>query len=99
MEYGYELTKPTNYINKVLSPDLITMSIAFGLHTECIGMSSNFYMFNAKYLKSIKEIVRGIQGRGKEENKKIEGTSFSFPKTGILDYAFMYLDKIFVIFF
>jgi hypothetical protein len=56
-------------------------------------------MFNTKYLKSIKEIVRGTQGRGKEENKKIEGTSFSFPKTGILDYPFMYLDKIFVFFF
>jgi hypothetical protein len=74
------------------------MSIAFGLHTECATMTSNFLVFNNKYLKSIKEIVRGTQGRGKEEYKKIEGTSFSFPKTGILDYPFMYLDKIFVLY-
>jgi fused-like protein len=52
-------------------------------------------VFNTKFIKLIKEIVKGTQGRGKEENKKIEGTSFGFPKNAILDYPFIYLEKIF----
>ena len=37
-----------------------------------------------------------MQGRGRDENKKIEGTVFGFPKNAILDYPLLYLEKIFV---
>jgi hypothetical protein len=41
-------------------------------------------------------MVRAMQGRGRDENKKIEGTAFGFPKNAILDYPLLYLEKIFV---
>lgn len=53
-------------------------------------------IFNQKFIKSIKDMTRGMQGRGRDENKKIEGTCFGFPKNAILDYPFMYIEKIFV---
>jgi fused-like protein len=84
-------------VNKVFSSDFVTLSLSFGLLCECINISQTFFVFNPKFIKLIKEIVKGIQGRGKEENKKIEGTSFGFPRNAILDYPFMYLEKIFKI--
>jgi hypothetical protein len=53
-------------------------------------------IFNSKFIKIMKDMVRGMQGRGRDENKKIEGTCFGFPKNSILDYPMMYLEKIFV---
>jgi hypothetical protein len=41
-------------------------------------------------------MIKGMQGRGRDENKKIEGTCFGFPKNAILDYPFLYLEKVFV---
>jgi hypothetical protein len=55
-------------------------------------------MFSPKFIKLIKDMVRGMQGRGRDENKKIEGTCFGFPKNAILDYPMTYLEKIFVSF-
>lgn len=42
-------------------------------------------------------MIRGMQGKGKDENKKMEGTCFGFPKNAILDYPLFYLEKTFVI--
>jgi hypothetical protein len=53
-------------------------------------------IFNQKFIKSIKDMIRGMQGRGRDENKKLEGTCFGFPKNSILDYPLIYLEKIFV---
>jgi hypothetical protein len=47
-------------------------------------------------MKMIKEIIKNIQGRGREENKKVEGTSFGYPKNGLLDYPIFYLERLFV---
>jgi len=41
-------------------------------------------------------VLKFLQGKSKEENKKIEGTSFGFPKMALLDYPVIYLEKIFV---
>jgi hypothetical protein len=53
-------------------------------------------IFNPKFIKSIKEVIKNTQGRGREENKKLEGTCFGFLKNAILDYPLCYLDKVFV---
>jgi len=53
-------------------------------------------IFNQKFIKIIKDLIRGIQGRGRDENKKIEGTCFGFPRNAIFDYPLNYLEKIFV---
>jgi hypothetical protein len=50
-------------------------------------------------MQSIVEAVRILQGRGKEELKKIEGTQFGFHTKGLIDYLFIYLDTVFVSFF
>lgn len=41
-------------------------------------------------------MIKAMQNRGREENKKLEGTCFGFPKNAILDYPFLYLEKVFV---
>ncbi len=41
-------------------------------------------------------MIKAMQGRGRDENKKLEGTCFGFPKNAILDYPFLYLEKVFV---
>jgi hypothetical protein len=53
-------------------------------------------MYNQKLIKSIKDMIKAMQGRGRDENKKLEGTCFGFPKNAILDYPFLYLEKVFV---
>lgn len=54
------------------------------------------FTFNPKLIKAVKDIIRSVHGKGREENKKIEGTGFGYPKNGLLDYAIFYLDRIFV---
>jgi hypothetical protein len=54
-------------------------------------------MYNQKFIKAIKDMIKTMQGRGRDENKKLEGTFFGFPKNAILDYPFLYLEKVFVL--
>jgi hypothetical protein len=67
---------------------------------ECLNIpaniSSNFILINSKLFRTIKDVIKYLQGKSKEENKKIEGTSFGFPKIALLDYPIIYLEKIFV---
>ncbi len=58
-------------------------------------MGSQFININPKYFKSIKEVCKLIQGKGREENKKLEGTNFGFHRHGILDYPFIYLERLY----
>lgn len=68
---------------------------------ECLNIpaniSTNFIIISSKLFRTIKDVIRYLQGKSKEENKKIEGTSFGFPKIALLDYPIIYLEKIFVI--
>lgn len=74
---------------------MITLCLTLGLISEGYP-SSNLLVFNPKLLKSVRDIIRAVQGKGREENKKIEGTGFGYQKNGLLDYAIYYLDRIFV---
>lgn len=76
----------------MFSSDVATLSLAFGLISECMA-NGTMLVFNTKFMKSIKEIIKNIQGRGREENKKIEGTCFGFPRNALLDYPIAYLEK------
>ena len=59
------------------------------------SLGNQFNTINPRYFKSIKEICKLVQGKGREENKKLEGTNFGFHRNGILDYAFIYLEKLY----
>ena len=100
IEVGYEISKPANYINNVLSLDAITLCISIGLLAECIFIpgTNQYVNVSNKYVKSIKDIIKNVQGKGKEENKKLEGTSFGFLKFAIFDYPIMFLERIFKIY-
>ena len=45
-------------------------------------------------MRKIKEMIRNSRGRGRDENKKLEGTQFGYLNTAILDYLLFYLEKI-----
>jgi len=60
------------------------------------NVSNNFIIINPKLFRTIKDVIKFLQGKSKEENKKIEGTSFGFPRMALLDYPVIYLEKIFV---
>ena len=42
----------------------------------------------------MRELIKGLQGKGKEENKKLEGSNFGFPKFGIIDYPLLYIERL-----
>jgi len=77
--------------------------LAIGLIIECLNLpaniSNNFIIINPKLFRIIKDVIKFLQGKSKEENKKIEGTSFGFPRMALLDYPVIYLEKIFVSFY
>ena len=57
-------------------------------------------MITSKLFRTIKDVIKHLQGiNSKDENKKIEGTSFGFLRMALLDYPVIYLEKIFVNFF
>lgn len=74
---------------------MTVLSLTLGLIGECISYS-NILIFNPKLVKSVKDIIKTIQGKGREENKKIEGTGFGYPRNGLIDYSVMYLDRVYV---
>ena len=39
-------------------------------------------------------MIRNSRGRGRDENKKLEGTQFGNLNTAILNYLLFYLEKI-----
>jgi hypothetical protein len=43
-------------------------------------------------------LIKGLQGKGKDENKKLEGSNFGFQKFGIVDYPLLYLERLVKIF-
>lgn len=45
-------------------------------------------------MKAIKEMIRNALGKGKDDNKKLEGTSYCYLSTALLDYPLQYLEKI-----
>ena len=53
---------------------------------------------NNSMIKFVKDVVKSLQGKGKEENRKLEGNSFGFLKNGILDYPIIFLERLFVSF-
>lgn len=78
---------------------MITLSLSFGLLAECVNIpttNNQFNVISGRHIKSIKDIVKVLQGKGKEENKKLEGTSFGFHKFAIFDYPVFFLERIFV---
>ena len=40
-------------------------------------------------------MIKNSKGRGRDENKKIEGTQFGYLNTALLDYLLFYIEKIF----
>lgn len=58
-------------------------------------MGNQFVSVNGRYLKLIKETCKLVQGKGRDENKKLEGTNFGFHRYGILDYPFIYIEKLY----
>ena len=42
---------------------------------------------------SEEEMIRNSRGRGRDENKKLEGTQFGYLNNTILDYPLFYLEK------
>ena len=94
IDFGYEIQTVLNYLNKIFQTDGTILCLTFGLLSECMAMSSKFNIFNPKFLKIIKETIRNSPGRGRDENKKLEGTSFGYPSIAILDYPLLYLEKI-----
>ncbi len=66
----------------------------FELLEECLTLNANCYTFDAKILRKINEMIRNSRGRGRDENKKLEGTQFGYLNTAILNYLLFYLEKI-----
>ena len=93
-DLGYDIQQALSYINKTFQTDITILCLSFGLLAECLTLNSNCYTFDAKILKKIKEMIRNSRGRGRDENKKLEGTQFGYLNTAILDYLLFYLEKI-----
>lgn len=51
-----------------------------------------------KLYKNMRELIKGLQGKGKDENKKLEGSYFGFQKYGILDNPLLYMERLAKIF-
>ena len=96
-DLGYDIQKALSYINKTFQTDITILCLSFGLLAECLTSNSNYYIFDAKILRKIKEMIRNSRGRGRDENKKLEGTQFGYLNTAILDYLLFYLEKIIII--
>ena len=95
MDYGYEINNALKHINKTFQIDSTILCLSFGLLAELINLGNNFLIFNGKlYLKKIKEMIRNSPGRGRDDNKKLEGTQFGYLNIAILDYPLIYLSKI-----
>jgi len=98
-EIGFDFTKPVSFVNKLFSSDYVTMSLSFGLIAELINSGNNvgqqYISVNARYFKAIKDITKLVQGKGRDENKKLEGTNFGFHRAGILDYPLLYLERLY----
>ena len=93
-DLGYDIQQALSYINKTFQTDITILCLSFGLLAECLTSNLNYYIFDAKILKKIKEMIRNSRGRGRDENKKLEGTQFGYLNTAILDYLLFYLEKI-----
>ena len=93
-DLGYDIQQALSYINKTFQTDITILCLSFGLLAECLTSNINYYIFDAKILKKIKEMIRNSRGRGRDENKKLEGTQFGYLNTAILDYLLFYLEKI-----
>ena len=81
----------------------MTFSVTVGLVAELLSsshLSTQLQMsfLSPKLYKNIKELIKNLQGKGKEENKKLEGSNFGFQKFGIIDYPLFYLEKLTKIF-
>ena len=102
IEQGYDVIKPSSLIEKSNTIDAISLALSFGLLAECLHIENSYKFINqissinSKYIKSIKELVKSVQTKGKEETKKLEGTNFGFLKCTILDYCLIYLERLFV---
>ena len=96
-DLGYDIQQALSYINKTFQTDITILCLSFGLLSECLSSNSNYYIFDSKILKKIKEMIRNSRGRGRDENKKLEGTQFGYLNTAILDYLLFYLEKIIII--
>ena len=96
-DLGYDIQQALSYINKTFQTDITILCLSFGLLAECLESNSNYYIFDAKILRKIKEMIRNSRGRGRDENKKLEGTQFGYLNTAILDYLLFYLEKIILI--
>ena len=90
----YDISKALSYINKTFQTDITILCLSFGLLAECLTSNANYYAMDAKILGKIKEMIRNSRGRGRDENKKLEGTQFGYLNTAILDYLLFYLEKI-----
>ena len=93
-DLGYDIQQALSYINKTFQTDITILCLSFGLLAECLTSNLNYYIFDAKILKKIKEMIRNSRGRGRDENKKLEGTQFGYLNIAILDYLLFYLEKI-----
>ena len=100
-DLGYDIQKALSYINKTFQTDIITLCLSFGLLAECLVSNTNYYIFDAKILRKIKEMIKNSRDRDKSreenKNKKLEGTQFGYLNTAILDYPLFYLEKILLI--
>ncbi len=81
----------------------MTFAVTIGLIAELITSSylpTNLQItfLSPKLYKNIRELIKGLQGKGREENKKLEGSNFGFQKFGIIDYPLVYLEKLTKIF-
>ena len=90
----YDIQKGLSYINKTFQTDITILCLSFGLLAECLSSNSNYYTMDVKILNKLKEMIRNSRGRGRDENKKLEGTQFGYLNTAILDYLLFYLEKI-----
>ena len=93
-DLGYDIQQGLSYINKTFQTDITILCLSFGLLAECLSLNPSYYIFDAKILKKIKEMIRNSRGRGRDENKKLEGTQFGYLNIAILDYLLFYLEKI-----
>ncbi len=96
-DFGYNIQQALSYITKTFQTDTTILCLSFGLLSECLSLNLNYFIFDAKIMRKIKEMIRNSQGRGRDENKKLEGTQFGYLNTAILDYLLFYLEKIILI--
>ena len=57
-DLGYDIQQALSYINKTFQTDITILCLSFGLLAECLTLNATCYIFDAKILRKIKEMIR-----------------------------------------